>query len=182
MHVSKRRIRTVCCPQDLSNTIVLKALVESLRERLQRQHQHLTQRNCDRTRFCLISCVQQSHVAKAAQPKLKRGSEMVRVLIDVVAESPFREPQAGVAAGPPSVNVMAALKLLLPSSGIVVAIVYSLYRSRRSLSASATLSSIPSSTSSTGSTEHVTASNGRPTPQLSYAHRAGYQTWTILEL
>jgi hypothetical protein len=107
---------------------------------------------------------------------------MVRVLIDVVAESPFREPQAGVAAGPPSVNVMAALKLLLPSSGIVVAIVYSLYRSRRSLSASATLSSIPSSTSSTGSTEHVTASNGRPTPQLSYAHRAGYQTWTILEL
>ncbi|CAK9218399.1 unnamed protein product [Sphagnum jensenii] len=83
---------------------------------------------------------------------------MVRVLIDVVAESPFGEPQAGVAAGPPSVNVMAGLRLLLPSIGIVVAIVYSLYRSRRSLPASATLTSIPSSTSSTGSTEHVTAS------------------------
>jgi len=105
---------------------------------------------------------------------LKRGSEMVRVLIDVVAESPFGGPQAGVAAGPPSVNVMAALKLLLPSSGIVVAIVYSLC-SRRSLSASTTLSSIPSSKSSTGSAEHVTASTGWPTPQLSYAHRAGYQ-------
>jgi hypothetical protein len=100
---------------------------------------------------------------------------MVRVLIDVVAESPFGEPQAGVATGPPSVNVMAALKLLVPSGGIVVVIVYSLYRSRRSMSASATLSSIPSSTSSTGSTEHVTASTGRPTPQLSYARRAGYQ-------
>ncbi len=173
VRLSKRRIRTVCCPQDLSNTIVLKALVESLREGLQRQHQHLTQRNCDRTRFCLISFVQQSHVAKAAQPKLKRGSEMVRILIDVVAESPFGGPQAGVAAGPPSVSVMTGLKLLLPIIGIVVAIVYSLYRSRRSLPASATLSSIPSSTSSIGSTEHVTASTGRLTPGLSYAHRAG---------
>jgi hypothetical protein len=98
---------------------------------------------------------------------------MVRILIDVVAESPFGGPQAGVAAGPPSVNVMAGLKLLLPSIGIVVAIVYSLYRSRRNLPASATLSSIPSSTSSIGSTEHVTASTGRLTPELSYAHRAG---------